>query len=353
MKLAIIGLPQSGKTTIYNALTRSNQPTDMGGKMEIHTAVVDVPDPRVTVLTEMYQPKKTAFAKVTYSDIAGLEGSGQGDISGKMVNELGQMDGFIQVVRCFESDNVPHISGTVDPGRDIQSMDSELLLNDLIVVERRIERLTDERKKGGRDKLAVEKEMALFEKLQNILMEDSPLRAADLSEEENKHISGYQFLTMKPMLIVLNLGESQDTPDVSSAIKDSRVVALQGQLEMEIAQLAPEEAEIFLKEYKIEEPSLYLMIRESYELLGLISFFTVGEDEVRAWTVKKGAAAPVAAGGIHTDLQKGFIRAEIVSYEDLTTLGSMSAARDQGKLRVEGKTYIVKDGEIMHVRFNV
>ncbi len=353
MKLAIIGLPQSGKTTIYNALTRSNQPTDMGGKMEIHTAVVDVPDPRVTVLSEMYQPKKTAFAKVTYSDIASLEGSGQGVISGKMVNELGQMDGFIHVVRCFESDSVPHISGSVDPIRDIQAMDSELLINDLIVVERRIERLTDDRKKGGRDKIAVEKEMALFEKLQIILMEDSPLRAAELSDEEKKHISGYQFLTMKPILLLLNLGEGQESPDVSATIKDSQVVALQGQLEMEIAQLAPEEAEMFLEEYQIEEPSLYLMIRESYELLGLISFFTVGEDEVRAWTVKSGASAPVAAGVIHTDLQKGFIRAEIVTYEDLTGLGSMSAARDQGKLRVEGKTYIVKDGEIMHVRFNV
>lgn len=353
MKLGIIGLPQSGKTTIYNALTRSNQPTEMSGKMQVHTAVVDVPDPRVTRLSEMYNPKKTAFAKVTYSDIAGIEGSGKGDISGQMINELGQMDGFLNVVRCFESDNVPHLSGSVDPIRDIQAMDSELLLTDLIVVERRIERLMDERKKGGRDKAAVEREKILFDKLLNILMEEIPLRSADLTEEEKKTISGYQFLTMKRMLVVLNLGEGQAAPDVASVTKHSRVVALQGQLEMEIAQLAPEEAEMFLEEYKIEEPSLYLMIRKSYELLGLISFFTVGEDEVRAWTVKAGAPAPVAAGVIHTDLQKGFIRAEIVSYEDLTELGSMAAARDQGKLRVEGKTYIVKDGEIMHVRFNV
>lgn len=353
MKLGIIGLPQAGKTSIYNALTRSNRPTSVSGRMEVHTAVVDVPDPRITRLSDLYKPKKTIFAKVTYSDIAGLEGSGQGDISGQLRNELGQMDGFIQVVRCFESDNLPHMAGSVDPLRDIQTMEAELLLNDLITVERRMEKLTEERKKGGGDMAATEREQALFARIHEVLSNETPLRAASLSSDELKSLSGYQFLTLKPMLVVLNLGEGQAAPDVSAASSHSRVVALQGQLEMEIAQLSAEEAEMFLEEYNIKEPSLYLMIRESYELLGLISFFTVGEDEVRAWTVKKGAAAPEAAGVIHSDLQKGFIRAEIVTYEDLDRLGSMAAARDAGKLRVEGKNYVVKDGEIMHVRFNV
>ena len=353
MKLGIIGLPQTGKTTVYNALTRGNQPTTVSGKIEIHTAMVEVPDPRVDRLSDMYKPKKTTYARVNYADIAGLDGSSAGSISGKLLNELGQMDGFIHVVRCFEDDSVAHMSGSIDPGRDIQSMDGELLLNDLIAVERKLEKLGEERHKGGRDKGEVEREADLFGKLQAVLAEEKPLRTMALTPEEIKQISGFQFLTLKPMMVVLNLGEGQDPPDVSGITPYSKVVPLQGRLEMEIAQLPPDEAEIFLEEYGIAEPSLFRMIRESYDLLGLQSFFTVGEDEVRAWTVRVGAAAPEAAGVIHSDLQKGFIRAEVVSYEDLSQLGGMSAARDQGKLRVEGKEYIIQDGEIVHVRFNL
>ncbi len=353
MKLGIIGLPQSGKTTIYNALTRSNQPVVMSGKVELHTAVVEVPDPRIERLVEMFHPRKTTPARVTYVDISGLEGSGLGQISGQLRNELGLMDGFILVARAFEDDSVAHIAGKIDPAADIARMESELLLNDLIAVESKLERLAAERGKGGRPKGEVEAELELFEKLQATLAEDKPLRTLELDAKEEKALSGFQFLSRKPMLVVLNLGEGQPVPDVSAVTEYSRAVPLQGSLEMEIAQLPDDEAAEFLQEYGITEPSLHRMIRESYDLLGLQSFFTVGEDEVRAWTVRRGAPAAEAAGVIHSDLQKGFIRAEVVTFEDLSTLGSLAKAREAGKLRVEGKEYTVKDGEIMHVLFNV
>jgi GTP-binding protein YchF len=354
MKLGIIGLPQSGKTTIYNALTRSNQPVVISGKIELHTAVVEVPDPRVDRLVNMFHPRKTTPARVTYVDISGLEGSGLGQISGQLRNELGAMDGFIQVVRCFEDDSVPHAAGKIDPATDITRMESELLLNDLITVEGKLERLTQERSKGGgRAKAEVDADIELFQRLQAALSEEQSLRALELDEKEEKAISGYLFLSRKPMLVALNLGEGEPTPDVSAVTEYSRVVPLQGSLEMEIAQLPPEEAGEFLREYGIQEPSLYRMIRESYDLLGLQSFFTVGEDEVRAWTVRRGAPAVEAAGVIHSDLQKGFIRAEVVPYEVLSELGSMAAAREAGKLQLEGRGYVLHDGEIMHVRFNI
>ena len=353
MKLGIIGLPQTGKTTIFNALTGQDQPTGMSGKIEVHTAVVDVPDQRVDQLAKLYTPKKVTYAKVTYADIAGLEGKGQGDLSGQLRNELGNMDAFIHVVRCFNSESIPHVSGSVDPKRDIEAMAGELLLNDLITVERKLERLAEEFKKGGRDRAEITREQAVFEKLQAHLSEDLPLRDLDLTEDQAKIISGYQFLTRKQMLIVLNLGEGQTPPDVSAAAGSLPVVPLQGQLEMEISQLPVEEAEEFMAEYGIEEPSLNRMIRESFNLLGLQSFFTVGEDEVRAWVVKKLTPAQQAAGVIHTDLSRGFIRAEVVPYQLLVEYGRMNAVRDAGKMQIEGKTYIVQDGDIMHVRFNV
>ncbi len=350
MKLGIIGLPQSGKTTIFNALTRGDTPTMMsGGRFEVHTAVVDVPDPRVDRLSAMFQPKRTIYAKVTYADIAGLEGAG-GEVSGPLLNQLTQMDGFLHVVRCFDDPNVPHPTGSVDPLRDVAAMDAELLLNDLIAVERKLERLHDERRKGGRDKTQVEREIALFERLHAALSEERPLRDLDLSVDEEKLLSGFGFLTRKPMLLVFNLAEGQEPPEMPA---NRPAVALQGKLEMEIAQLPPDEAEIFLVEYGIEEPSLNRMIRLSYDLLGLQSFFTVGPDEVRAWTVRRGATAPEAAGVIHSDMQKGFIRAEVISYDDLIALGSMAEARAHGKLRLEGKTYVVQDGDILTIRFNI
>ena len=352
MKLGIIGLPQSGKTTLFNALTRNNTPTTASaGRIEIHTAVVDVPDPRVDRLSGMFKPKKTIYAKVTYADIAGLEaGSAKSGISGQLLNQLAQMDGFIHVVRCFADDNVPHPSGSVNPQRDVESMESELLLNDLIAVERKLERLTEERKKGGTDKTINARQTELFERLHKTLSENKPLRGMEFNAEEQKELASFGLLSRKPILVAFNLGEGQAAPVLTV---EHASVALQGKLEMEIAQLSPEDADVFMKEYGIEEPSLNRMIRLSYDLLRQQSFFTVGEDEVRAWTVQRGASAQEAAGAIHTDLQKGFIRAEVVAYDDLTSLGSMNEAKAKGKLRLEGKEYPVKDGDIVHIRFNI
>jgi GTP-binding protein YchF len=355
MRLGIIGLPQSGKTTLFNALTRGDVPvTTSGGRFDVHTAVVNVPDERVDRLAELYRPEKVVYARVTYADIAGLDGSAGGGVSGPLLNQLAQMDGYLHVVRCFENSHAPHPAGSVDPRRDIAAMDAELLLNDLIAVERKIERLAEERKKGGgRDKALIEREAALFERMHASLSAETPLRDLDLSPEEEKILSGYGFLTSKPVLLVFNLGDGGMSPDIEYPHLRSAQVGLQGKLEMEIAQLPPDEAQVFLEEYGIAEPVLNRVIRHSYDLLGLISFFTVGEDEVRAWTVPAGSPALEAAGAIHTDLQKGFIRAEVIAWDDLVALGGLSEARAKGMLRLEGKEYLLQDGEVMHVRFNV
>jgi len=352
MKLGIIGLPQAGKTTIFNALTRGNAPTTASaGRIEVHTAVVDVPDARVDVLSAMFKPRKTIYAKVTYADIAGLEGgAAKSGISGQLLNQLAQMDAFLHVVRCFESDLVPHPAGSVDPARDAAAMLDELLLNDLVAVERKLERLAEDRRKGGSDKTVVERQMALFERLQAALSRNEPLRRLDFSAEEVRELSSYGLLTRKPILTVFNLGEGQAAPSIEL---DHASVALQGKLEMELAQLPAEDAALFMKEYGIEELGLNKMIRLSFDLLQQQCFFTVGEDEVRAWTTRRGASAQEAAGEIHTDLQKGFIRAEVVSYTDLVELGGMNEAKAKGKLRLEGKEYLVKDGDIVHIRFNL
>jgi ribosome-binding ATPase YchF (GTP1/OBG family) len=229
-------------------------------------------------------------------------------------------------------------------------MDAELLLNDLIAVERKLERLTEERKKGGTDKVINERQTALFTRLHEILSAEKPLRGTEISVEEEKLLSGFGLLTRKPLLVLLNLGEGQAAPEVQT---DSPVIALQGKLEMEIAQLPPDDASVFMQEYNITELSLNRMIKISYDLLNQQSFFTVGEDEVRAWTTRRGATSVEAAGTIHTDLAHGFVRAEVVACADLLELGSMHEAKTKGKLRLEGKEYIVKDGDIVHIRFNI
>jgi len=356
MRLGIIGLPQSGKTTIFNALTRGNQPTTMsGGRFEVHTAVVDVPDERVDHLSTLYRPEKTVYAKVTYADIAGLEGSAsQASLSGALLNQLNQMDGFLLVVRCFEEASVPHPAGSIDHRRDIASMEAELVINDLIAIERKLERLADERRKGGgRDKAVIEREVELFERLNESLLKEVPLRDLEYSAEDEKILSGYGLLTRKPMLILLNLSEGQDPLAESYPHRRTQVLALQGKLEMELAQLLPEEAQDFMWEYGIEELGLSKVIRVSYDLLGLQSFITVGENEVHAWTIRRGTTAYEAAGVVHTDLQKGFIRAEVIPWDELLALGSLGEARARGRLRLDGKDYVLKDGEVMHVRFNV
>ncbi len=364
MKLGIIGLPQSGKTTIFNALTHGDRPVGQmsgGGRFEVQTGVVSVPDPRVDTLSALFKPRKTIFTQVTYADIAGVEGAGEkgsgekGGFSGPLLNQLAVMEGLLHVVRAFENPMVPHPRGSVDAVRDLAAVDGELLLNDMLAVERKLERMADDMKKGiVKDKTLHAQELVLFTKLLEALQAETPLRDVDLTLADEKALASYQLLTRKPMLVVFNVGDEMPAPGALPAYSRPRAasIALQGRLEMEIAQLPPDEAEIFLAEYGIAEPSLNRVIRLSYDLLGLESFFTVGEDEVRAWTVRRGASAPEAAGEIHTDLQKGFIRAEVAGYAELVEAGTYAELKSKGKLRLEGKEYVVKDGDILNIRFS-
>ncbi|HSH02791.1 MAG TPA: redox-regulated ATPase YchF [Anaerolineae bacterium] len=363
MKLGVIGLPGAGKTTIFNALTQGNVPPgqSVGGRFDVLTAVVPVPDARVDKLTEMFNPKKTTYARVTYSDVSGLQrkDSDKMGLTGPLLNHLGGLDGFIHVVRAFESDLAPHPAGSVDALRDLESLDMEFLLNDLVAVERRVEKLQDGLRKGAsKNKGADMAELELMERLQEALSEETPLRDLGLTDEEEKSLRSYAFMTLKPVLVIFNIGDDQDEIEIDYDHQLSRVANLRGKLEMELNQLAgpdgdPESLEMFMEEYGVEELGLDRAIRLSYDLMGLHSFFTVGEDEVRAWTIPVGADAVQAAGAIHTDLAKGFIRAEVVAYQDLIELGGLSAAKSAGKFRQEGKTYIVEDGDVINIKFNL
>jgi GTP-binding protein YchF len=363
MKLGIIGLPSSGKTTIFNALTLGNAPTgqSMGGRFDVLSAVVDVRDPRVDVLSRMFNPKKTTYARITYSDVAGLQKSddqaGSG-LSPQLLNHLAGLEGFVHVVRAFENASVPHPDGRVDPARDLAALDTEFLLNDLGVVERRMEKIQEGLKKGAaKDKAAASAELALFEEMNATLTANRPLRVLDLSDEQLKGLRGYGLLTLKPKIVLVNLSDDQGEVALDYAVPGALVAPIRGRLEMELAQLSAagdeETLAMFMEEYGVTELSLDRVIRLSYDLLGLQSFFTVGEDEVRAWEVKRGASAVDAAATIHTDLAKGFIRAEVVHYDDLVALGGLAGARTAGKLRQEGKTYIVQDGDVVNIKFNL
>ena len=357
MELGIIGLPQSGKTTLFNALTQGNVPTGIsGGKLSVHTAVIDVPDERLEKLTDLFKPPKVVHAKVTYADIAGLDGeTSQSGIYGPLLNTLSQMNGFIHVVRHFDNPLVPHSAGSVDPARDLATMESELILNDLILVERKLERLEEERQRGGigRDKFLVAHEKELFTKLAETLSQEIPLRNVPFSDEERKMLSSYGLLSRKPQLIVINQSEDQAPIQLNTPFAKTSLISIPAKLEMEIAQLPPDEAQLFQAEYGIEEPSLNRFVRLSYDLLDLVSFFTAAEKEVHAWTVKQGATALDAAGAVHSDMERGFIRAEVIRYDDLVTLGGYTEARQGGKLRLEGKKYIVQDGDVITIRFNI
>lgn len=356
MRIGIIGLPQAGKTTVFNALTGRDQPTvHSSGRLDVHLAVVDVPDPRVDRLVDLFRPLKTTYAKVTYADITGLEGdTSRGEISGSLLSQLSQMDGFVHVVRCFENPAVSHPRGSVDPLRDLASLNAEMMLNDLIVIERRLERIQNELDRGrGRKDVALTAEKALLAELLAALNDDRPLRDLPLETRERKMIAGFGFLSLKPMLILFNTSDGQSTPCVEYAGKHCEVVALQGKLEMDIAQLATEDKALFMAEYGIEESGLKRVINQTFCLMDIQTFFTVGEDEVHAWTAPIGASALEAAGAIHSDLQKGFIRAEVISNEELILLGGLAEAKKKGKLRLEGKEYVVQDGDIVHVRFNI
>lgn len=363
MQLGVIGLPGAGKTTIFNALTKGNAPTgqSMGGRFDVLTAVVDVHDKRVDILTEMFHPKKTTFARITYTDVAGLKkGVGaSGGMGGELLNHLSGLDGFVHVVRAFESDLSPHADGNVDAARDLAALDTEFLLSDLVTVEKRLEKLRHGLERGAfkYNKAEAQAEVKLFEALEEALSAERPLRDLDLNDEQLKSLRGYGLLTLKPVLIIINIGDDQDEITLDYDHQLSLATHLRGKLEMELAQLSAEGDDeslaMFMEEYNVAELSLDKVIRLSYDLMGLQSFFTVGEDEVRAWTVERGVTAVAAAGVIHSDLAKGFIRAETAAYEDLITLGGLPQARTAGKLRQEGKSYLVQDGDVISVKFNL
>ncbi|MCP4427009.1 MAG: redox-regulated ATPase YchF [Chloroflexi bacterium] len=363
MKLGIIGLPGAGKTTIFNALTQGNAPTgqSVNGRFDVLTAVVDVYDERIAILTKIFKPKKTTFARITYTDVAGLKkGVGEnGGMSGPLLNHLAGLDGFVHVVRVFENEMAPHPDGSVDAVRDLETLDTEFLLSDLVIVEKRLEKLRHGLERGAfkNNKAAAQTELKLFEQLNEALSEERPLRDLDLTYEQLKSLRGYGLLTLKPVMVVVNIGDDQDEIVLNYDHKLSLMTNLRGKLEMELSQLSAdgdtESLAMFMEEYDVAELSLDKVIRLSYDLMGLQSFFTVGEDEVRAWTVKRRATAVQAAASIHTDLAKGFIRAETCAYGDLVASGGLSQARTAGKLRQEGKTYVVQDGDVISVKFNL
>lgn len=356
MRLGIIGLPNSGKTTIFNALTGSDYATAAvsSGQFEVNTAIVSVPDERLTQLSALYSPKKTIYSSINYVDIGGLDkGISEGGLKGQFRNELSQVDGFLHVVRVFDDEAVPHPHVDIDPQRDLETIDAEFILEDLLTVERRLERIHDEiRVKGKKVEAGYAEELDILSTMQTQLEAEKPLRDIGLSDEQIKPLRGFGLLTLKPVLVVLNLGdEYKDPADILTYDhKHSTVTGLQGKLEAEISQLDAEDAAMFMEEYGITELSASKVVRLSFELMAIQSFFTVGEDECRAWDVRIGATAPEAAGAIHTDLQRGFIRAEVMRWQDLIELGSEPAVKQAGKMRLEGKEYIVKDGDIVHIR---
>ena len=362
MKAGIIGLPLCGKTTLFNVLTKRNVQTGgYGGGAEPNIGTVKVPDARIDTLSKMFEPKKTTYATVEYVDVAGLtKGSVQsGGLGSQLLTHIRNVDAIIHVVRTFTNETVPTPDEGIDPSRDIETINFELMLSDLGIIEKRIEKIQiDIKKKGEKSKAT---ELDLMERLKEHLENEQPIRDIELSEDEERLLRGYQFLTQKPMLIVLNVGEDeiQNTSKYQELMSQHEsqgipTVALSAEIESEIGQLESEDdIQAFMEDMGIEELGLTKLIRVSYDLLGLISFFTVGKDEVRAWTIPKETKAVHAAGAIHSDLERGFIRAEVTHYGDFMTHGSFANAKLHGVLRVEGKEYIVQDGDIINVRFNV
>jgi GTP-binding protein YchF len=366
MQIAIVGLAGSGKTTVFNTLTRGHADTGGFGGMELHVGVVKVPDERLDKLAAIFKPKKIIQADVTYVDLPAPPASTEGhvgteDLPAEHLARLRDSDALLHVVRAFEDPNNPHPEGSVDPARDIDRLDTEFILADLALVERRLERLKQSGRHGTpAEKEANEREEAVIVRLKAGLEAGSPIRDLGLDPDEEKAIRGFRFLTQKPVLVLLNVGEGDIAgagERVASLATDyghqnALVDALSAKIEMELGELEPDEAAVFMEELGIAASGLDRVIELSYRLLGLISFLTAGPDEVRAWPIRDGSNAVDAAGAIHSDLAKGFIRAETVAYEDLLTLGSMAAARKVGKLRSEGKTYRVHDGDVVEILFS-
>lgn len=365
MKLGIIGLSNAGKTTIFNALTGQNLETTLYATAsgEPSYGVVKVPDRRIDELAVIYKPKKITYATVEYVDYLGLT---KGDVAQnrKVFDLIKDVDAIVHVVRSFQDDTVMHPLQTVDALRDLEILELELIFGDLEFVEKRLERMAEAAKKG---KKPSDEEKKILEKCREALEKEIPLRSVAFTEDEMKAMRHMQFVSMKPEVVVLNISEDMLNADAAQQLQTAaegyfsgksseattRVVTLCGKVEMDIAQLDADDAKAFLEDLGIAEPALNKLIHVSYELLGLISFLTSGEDEVRAWTIRRGTLAQQAAGKIHSDIERGFIRAEVVGYDDFMAAGSTSAARDKGHLRLEGKTYEVKDGDIINFRFNV
>jgi ribosome-binding ATPase len=359
LRAALIGFPSSGKTTLFQLMTSARDAPK--GRGDVNIGISKVPDRRLDVLTAMYNPRKRVPATVEFTDIIAPARSG----AQALVDVAGykNADALVHVVRAFRDQSVPHPSGSIDPARDAQAMEDELVLADLGVAERRVERIEKDLKKGRSAEL--EKEGDLVRRCQAALEDGKPLRALELTSDDLKRLRGFQFLSAKPLLLVINL-EEEDLSEVGSSVSKAadkagltaflahaatRAVALCARIELEISQLEGDDAKAFLAELGLKESGLDRVISTSYDLLGYISFFTVGEDECRAWSIARGTTAQKAAGEIHTDIERGFIRAEVVAYDALILRGTMGACRDHGEVRLEGKEYVVQDGDIINFRF--
>lgn len=360
MQIGIVGLPLSGKTTLFQTLTKTHLDPSTLAKGETHQAVIKVPDERLDKLYDIFKPKRKVNATIEIVDVVGLQKgeTGSPQFTNNFLSKVKTNDALVQVVRLFENEFAPHPFGSIDMMRDINTFETEFIVSDLSIVENRLDKIKKQIQKTQDENL--KKEIPVLEKCLEYLNKEIPLRDADLTKDEIRILRAYQLLTLKPMLIALNLDESLINKEdeffniliKKKLSKNTRVLAFYGKIEMELSELSDEEAKEFMKEYGIKESALTKLIREAYDLLGLQSFFTVGEDEVRAWTIRKGMNAQEAAGEIHTDFYNKFIRAEVVHYDDFIKYGSFAKAKEFGAWRLEGKEYIVKDGDILTIRHN-